>query len=69
MCFCGAFGAAGFLAHFLPGCGWGVGDRDATVLAAAFASCRGFTEIVAYSHEDGLSTRAPGAVAVYDTDR
>ncbi|WP_280425434.1 ESX secretion-associated protein EspG [Nocardia carnea] len=47
----------------------GVGDRDATVLAAAFATCRGFTEIVAYSHDDGLTTRAPGAVAVYDTDR
>ncbi|MFI1462571.1 ESX secretion-associated protein EspG [Nocardia carnea] len=47
----------------------GVEDRDATVLAAAFASCRGFTEIVAYSHEDGLSMRVPGAVAVYDTDR
>ncbi|MBF6349376.1 MULTISPECIES: ESX secretion-associated protein EspG [Nocardia] len=47
----------------------GVGDRDATVLAAAFFSCRGFTEIVAYSHTDGRTTRAPGAVAVYDTDR
>lgn len=47
----------------------GVADRDATLLAAAFASCRAFTEIVAYSHEDGLTTRAPGAVAVYDTER
>ena len=47
----------------------GVGDRDATVLAAAFASCRGFTEIVAYSHREGRTARAPGAVAVYDTAR
>ncbi|WP_280398183.1 ESX secretion-associated protein EspG [Nocardia carnea] len=47
----------------------GVADRDATVFAAAFASCRAFTEIVAYTHEDGRTTRAPGAVAVYDTER
>ncbi|MGI5219356.1 ESX secretion-associated protein EspG [Nocardia sp. CA-290969] len=47
----------------------GVADRDATLLAAAFASCRGVTEIVAYSHDYGVATRAPGAVAVYDTGR
>lgn len=47
----------------------GVTDRSATVLGAALGSCRAFTEIVAYSHEDGRTTRAPGAVAVYDTDR
>ncbi|MFC9966135.1 ESX secretion-associated protein EspG [Nocardia ignorata] len=44
-------------------------ERDATVLGAAFASCTGHAEIVVYSHEDGSTTRAPGAVAVYDTGR
>ncbi|MFF2087765.1 ESX secretion-associated protein EspG [Nocardia sp. NPDC058176] len=47
----------------------GVADRDATVLGLAFASCTAYTEIVAYTHLDGATTRAPGAVAVYDTGR
>lgn len=47
----------------------GVAARDATILGAAFGSCHAFTEIVAYGHEDGQSIRAPGAVAVYDTER
>lgn len=47
----------------------GVPARDATIFGAAFGSCYARTEIVAYSHEDGQSTRAPGAVAVYDTER
>ncbi|MEU1985374.1 ESX secretion-associated protein EspG [Nocardia sp. NPDC019395] len=47
----------------------GVPARDASIFGAAFGSCRAFTEIVAYSHEDGQSTRAAGAVAVYDTER
>lgn len=47
----------------------GVPDRDATVLGSAFGSCHAYTEIVAYSHADGLTTRAPGAVVVYDTER
>ncbi|MGA6208739.1 ESX secretion-associated protein EspG [Nocardia testacea] len=47
----------------------GVPDREATVLGSAFGSCHAYTEIVAYSHEDGRTTRAPGAVAVYDTER
>lgn len=47
----------------------GVADRDATALGMAFASCHAFAEIVAYSHTDGTTTRAPGAVAVYDTGR
>lgn len=47
----------------------GIDARDATVLGAAFGSCHGYTEIVATVHHDGLTTRAPGAVAVYDTAR
>lgn len=47
----------------------GAADRDATVLGSAFAGTRACTEIVALAHADGLTTRAPGAVAVYDTDR
>ncbi|MBF6167399.1 ESX secretion-associated protein EspG [Streptomyces gardneri] len=47
----------------------GVGERDAAVLGLAFGSCRAYAEIVAYSHQDGLTSRAPGAVAVYDTGR
>ncbi|WP_336085349.1 ESX secretion-associated protein EspG [Nocardia sp. SSK8] len=47
----------------------GIDAHQATVLGAAFGSCRGYTEIVATVHHDGLTTRAPGAVAVYDTAR
>ncbi|MEV0551538.1 ESX secretion-associated protein EspG [Nocardia salmonicida] len=47
----------------------GVAERDATVLGLAFASCTAYAEIVAYTHDDGSTTRAPGAVAVYDTGR
>lgn len=47
----------------------GVPDRDATVLGAAFGTCSTCTEIVAYSHENGVTSRAAGAVAVYDTER
>ncbi len=47
----------------------GVADRDATVYGLAFESCYAYAEIVAYAHEDGITTRAPGAVAVYDTRR
>ncbi|MGW5142101.1 ESX secretion-associated protein EspG [Nocardia beijingensis] len=47
----------------------GVGERDAAVLGLAFGSCRAYAEIVAYAHQDGLTRRAPGAVAVYDTGR
>ncbi|GGL23769.1 ESX secretion-associated protein EspG [Nocardia jinanensis] len=47
----------------------GVPDRDATVLGSAFGTCSAYTEIVVYSHEDGRTTRAPGAVVVYDTER
>ncbi|WP_280300527.1 ESX secretion-associated protein EspG [Nocardia abscessus] len=47
----------------------GVGERDAAVLGLAFGSCRAYAEIVAYTHRDGLTSRAPGAVVVYDTGR
>ncbi|MEV0252248.1 ESX secretion-associated protein EspG [Nocardia sp. NPDC050712] len=47
----------------------GAPDRDATTYGMAFASCHAYAEIVAYAHEDGVSTRPPGAVAVYDTGR
>ncbi|MFE3542328.1 ESX secretion-associated protein EspG [Nocardia sp. NPDC059177] len=47
----------------------GISAHRATVLGAAFGSCHGYTEIVAAVHHDGLTTRAPGAVAVYDTAR
>jgi hypothetical protein len=47
----------------------GVADRDATVLGLAFESCHSYAEIVAYVHDDGITTRSPGALAVYDTGR
>jgi hypothetical protein len=47
----------------------GLDEREARILGSAFGSCRGFAEIVACAHTDGITTRAPGAVAVYDTDR
>ncbi|MGW4773499.1 ESX secretion-associated protein EspG [Nocardia sp. NPDC004278] len=47
----------------------GVADRDATVLGLAFASCRGYAEIVVYAHEDGSTIRSPGAIAIYETGR
>ncbi|MDO3647284.1 ESX secretion-associated protein EspG [Nocardia mangyaensis] len=47
----------------------GIDAHQATVLGAAFGTCRGYTEIVAVVHHNGLTTRAPGAVAVYDTAR
>jgi hypothetical protein len=47
----------------------GIDAHQATVLGAAFGTCHGYTEIVAEVHHDGLTTRAPGAVAVYDTAR
>ncbi|MFC9661374.1 ESX secretion-associated protein EspG [Nocardia sp. NPDC127606] len=47
----------------------GIDAHEATVLGAAFGSCHGYTEITASVHHDGLTTLAPGAVAVYDTAR
>ncbi|MFC8042681.1 ESX secretion-associated protein EspG [Nocardia sp. NPDC057353] len=47
----------------------GAPERDAVVLGSAFAATRACTEIVALAHGDGVTTRAPGAVAVYDTER
>lgn len=47
----------------------GLDSHEATVLGAAFGSCRTVTEIVAYAYGDGSAIRAPGAVAVYDTAR
>lgn len=47
----------------------GILDREATVLGLAFESCYAYAEIVAYTHQDGIATRTPGAVAVYDTAR
>ncbi|MGF6889168.1 hypothetical protein ABIA39_008546 [Nocardia sp. GAS34] len=45
----------------------GVAERDATVYGLAFASCRAYAEIVVYAHLDGVTTRPPGAVVIYDT--
>jgi hypothetical protein len=47
----------------------GVPGREATVLGLAFESCHAYAEIVAYDHDEGITTRAPGAIAVYDTGR
>ncbi|NKY31766.1 ESX secretion-associated protein EspG [Nocardia speluncae] len=47
----------------------GLRGRDATQLGSALGSCHGFAEIVAYAHTDGVTVRAPGTVAVYDTRR
>ncbi|WP_067646754.1 ESX secretion-associated protein EspG [Nocardia harenae] len=47
----------------------GAPERDATRLGSALARTHACTEIVALAHEDGRTARAPGAVAVYDTDR
>ena len=46
----------------------GMAGRDATIAGMAFGTCRAVTEIVAYQHGDGVTTQAPGAVVVYDTD-
>ncbi|QBS42969.1 ESX secretion-associated protein EspG [Nocardia sp. CS682] len=47
----------------------GAPDRDATKLGLAFGATHAYAEIVACTHEDGVTRRAPGAVAVYDTAR
>lgn len=47
----------------------GADDREATVLGVAFGSCHTYAEIVASTHHDGLTTRVPGTVAIYDTAR
>ncbi|GAA5063103.1 ESX secretion-associated protein EspG [Nocardia callitridis] len=47
----------------------GVPDREASILGLAFESCTAYAEIAIYDHEDGVTTRAPGAVAIYDTGR
>ncbi|MFE1593216.1 ESX secretion-associated protein EspG [Nocardia sp. NPDC058705] len=47
----------------------GVTGRDATEYAMAFESCHAYAEIVACAHIDGVTTRPPCAVAVYDTGR
>ncbi|MEV0356827.1 ESX secretion-associated protein EspG [Nocardia sp. NPDC050697] len=47
----------------------GLPDRDATRYGMAFASCHAYAEVVVCAHADGVTTRPPGAVAVYDTGR
>lgn len=47
----------------------GVADRDATAYGMAFAACHTYAEIVVYAQADGTTTRPPGAVAIYDTER
>ncbi|WP_280433794.1 ESX secretion-associated protein EspG [Nocardia brasiliensis] len=47
----------------------GATDRDATTLGLTFGATHAYAEIVVCAHEDGVTTRAPGAVAVYDTAR
>lgn len=47
----------------------GVAERDATNYGLAFGSCHAYAEIVAYAHVDGVTTRPPGAVVVYETGR
>ncbi|MBB5912846.1 hypothetical protein BJY24_001713 [Nocardia transvalensis] len=47
----------------------GVATHDATAYGLAFASCHAYAEIVAYDHDDGITTRPPGAVVIYDTGR
>jgi len=47
----------------------GVPGRESTVLGLAFESCQSYAEIVAYDHDDGITTRMPGAIVIYDTGR
>lgn len=47
----------------------GIPEDEAISYGLAMSTCHGHTEIVAYAHEDGTITRAPGAVALYDTAR
>ncbi|MFG1794386.1 ESX secretion-associated protein EspG [Nocardia sp. NPDC049149] len=47
----------------------GVADRDVAGYGLAFASCHTYAEIVVCVHVDGVTTRPPGAVAIYDTGR
>ncbi len=47
----------------------GVTDKAAIEFGMAMAECRAHAEIVAYLHEDGVTTRSSGAVAVFDTAR
>ncbi|WP_329412291.1 ESX secretion-associated protein EspG [Nocardia vinacea] len=48
---------------------YGLDDRQAIDFGLTLSSCHAHAEIVAYAHEGGVTTRAPGAVAVYDTAR
>ncbi|MBO0853864.1 MAG: ESX secretion-associated protein EspG [Nocardia sp.] len=51
----------------LRGCD--VDERAAIEFGMAMSRCHAHAEIVAHAHEDGITTRSSGAVAVYDTPR
>ncbi|WP_216911462.1 ESX secretion-associated protein EspG [Nocardia noduli] len=47
----------------------GVDASDAPRYGLAFESCHAYAEIVAYAHDDGVTTRPPCAAVVYETGR
>ncbi len=48
--------------------GLGVEDRTAVAFGLTISKCRTRAEIVAYAHENGVTAKSSGAVAVYDTE-
>lgn len=49
--------------------GMGVDADDAVDFGLAMSQCHAHAEVIALAHCEGATTRAPGAVAVYDTAR
>ncbi|WP_019926187.1 ESX secretion-associated protein EspG [Nocardia sp. BMG111209] len=49
--------------------GLGVEERAAIGFGLAMSGCLAHAEIVAYTHANGATRAAPGAVAIYDTHR
>ncbi|MGI5218904.1 ESX secretion-associated protein EspG [Nocardia sp. CA-290969] len=47
----------------------GVEERTAIEFGLALSTCTAYSEIVAYTHDDGVTHRSAGAVVVYDTER
>ena len=47
--------------------GLGIDERSAIEFGLAMSNCFAHAEIVAYAHDDGVTTRSSGTVAVYDT--
>jgi hypothetical protein len=49
--------------------GLGVAEREAIEFGLVMAGCHTHAEIVAHAYDEGVTTRAAGSVAVYDTAR